>query len=218
MSRSNLSTNSRHSSFMAPPRHWIALALALCLAPACARADEMTLTPDEARRVAARGILIEATLDSTQRRGTVRAAIRIDAPAPVIFRMMTRCEDAMRYVPHMRLCRVRDQAPDNTWQLVEHEIDFGWYAPRIKYVFRAERVADRRIDFRQVSGDFKAYQGSWQLQAAPDGGSTLLLYRAYIDPPGFIPNWLARSSFRREMPQMLTDLRRLCEAQSGRSP
>lgn len=198
---------------MGPPTQRIALALALCLVSACAAwAGETALTPAESQRVAARGIVIKAALDATQRRGTVRAAIRIDAPAHVIFRMMTSCVDAMQYVPHMRLCRVRDQAPDNTWQLVEHEIDFGWYAPRIKYVFRADLVPDRRIDFRQVSGDFKANQGAWELQPAEDGSYTLLLYRAYIDPPAFIPNWLARSSFRREMPQMLTDLRRRCEA------
>lgn len=198
---------------MAPPRQWIGLALALCLAPVCgARAGETALTPAEAQRVAARGIVIRASLDASQRRGTVRAAIRIDASPQVIFRMMTRCEDARRYVPHMRLCRVRDQAPDNSWQLVEHEIDFGWYAPRIKYVFRADLVADRRIDFHQVAGDFKANQGSWELEPAADGSHTLLLYRAYIDPPGYLPNWLVRSSFRREMPQMLSDLRKLCEA------
>lgn len=189
------------------------LALVLCLTAARgARAGEITLTPAEAQRVAAGGIVIRAALDASQRRGTVRAAIRIAASPQVIFRMMTHCEDARRYVPHMRLCRVRDQAPDNSWQLVEHEIDFGWYAPRIKYVFRADLVADRRIDFRQVAGDFKANQGSWELEPDADGSHTLLLYRAYIDPPGYLPNWLVRSSFRREMPQMLSDLRKLCEA------
>jgi len=199
---------------MGPPRQWIALALALCLAPAGgALAGENDLTPAESQRVAARGIVIKATLDASQRRGTVRAAIRIDAPAHVIFEMMTHCEDALRYVPHMRVCRVRDQAPDNTWQLVEHEIDFGWYAPRIKYVFRADLVADRRIDFRQVAGDFKANEGTWEIEPAEDGSHALLLYRAYIDPPGYMPNWLVRSTFRREMPQMLTDLRKRCEAQ-----
>jgi uncharacterized membrane protein len=198
---------------MGPTRHRIAFVLALCLARPCmAVAADPPLTPAESQRVAARGIVIKATLDASQRRGTIRAAIRIDAPAHVIFQQMTRCEDAMRYVPHMRVCRVRDQAPDNTWQLVEHEIDFGWYAPRIKYVFRADLVADRRIDFRQVTGDFKANEGTWELEPSEDGSHTLLLYRAYIDPPGYMPNWLVRSTFRREMPQMLTDLRKRCEA------
>src|SRR5690242_3594801 len=82
MTAANLFRASRHSLFMGPPRQW--MALALVLGPAMAftsLAAEVTLTPAEVQRVAARGIVIKATLDATQRRGTVRAAIRIDAPA-----------------------------------------------------------------------------------------------------------------------------------------
>jgi hypothetical protein len=71
--------------------------------------------------------------------------------------------------------------------------------------------------FRQVSGDFKANEGMWELEPDDTGTRTLLRYRAYIDPPGFVPNWLARSTFKRELPQMLQDLRRLCEAQQAAS-
>ena len=126
---------------MGSTRQWIALQLAL-MAAAAAPAAEITLTPDEQQRVAARGVVIRATLDDSERRGTVRAAIRIDAPPDIVFGQMTRCADALQYVPHMRLCRVREQAPDGSWQLVEQEIDFGWYAPRIRYVFRADLVAE----------------------------------------------------------------------------
>ena len=48
---------------------------------------------------------------------------------------------------------------------------------------------------------------------AADCVRTLLRYRVYIDPPGYVPNWLARSTFKRELPQMLVDLRRYCEAE-----
>ena len=126
---------------------------------------------------------------------------------------MTRCADAVRYVPHLRLCRVRERAADRSWALVEQEIDFGWYAPRLRYVFRADFVTDQSIAFRQVSGDFKANEGVWEFEPAGDGARTLLRYRVYIDPPGYVPNWLARSTFKRELPQMLADLRRFCEAE-----
>jgi uncharacterized membrane protein len=201
-------------------RRWNALVLALCLGfgslfagPARAEGIDFELTPAEDRRIAARQVVIRASLDSSQRRGTVRAAVRIEAPPEVVFQMMIRCGDALKYVPHLRKCRVREQATDGTWQVVEHEIDFGWYAPRVNWAFRAELDAARRITFRQVEGDFRANEGMWQLEPTPDGATTLLLYRAYIDPPGFVPNWLARSTFRRELPQMLTELRRRCEAE-----
>ena len=201
---------------MAPARHWMAYALAWGLACALrASAADFTLTTTELSKVAARQLVIRATLDASQRRGTVRAALQIDAPAEVVFRTMTSCADALQYVPHLRSCRVREHGPGDSWLLVEHEIDFGWYAPRIRWVSRADMIPNRKIDFRQVSGDFKANEGTWELEPSADGSRTLLLYRIYIDPPGYVPNWLARSTFKRELPQMLTGLRRRCETEQG---
>jgi len=194
-------------------KSWISTVAGLVLVGAgSARAADFELTPAETQRVGKHEIVIRANLDGNARRGTVRAAMLIDAPPAVVFEAMTNCTDAVRYVPHLRLCRVRDRAPDASWELVEQEIDFGWYAPRLRYVFRADVVADRSIAFHQVSGDFKANQGIWEFEPAP-GERTLLRYRVYIDPPGYVPNWLARSTFKRELPQMLADLRRHCEAE-----
>jgi ribosome-associated toxin RatA of RatAB toxin-antitoxin module len=175
------------------------------------RADEIPLSDAEARVVARREVLVRATLDANHRRGTVRAAVLIDAPPSVVFHAMTHCADAFEFVPHLKACRVRESAPDASFGVVEHEIDFGWYTPRIRWTFRAEFVRDKSITFRQISGDFKKNEGAWELEAGADGESTLLKYRAAIDPPAFIPNWLARTTYKRELPQMLDDLRQLCE-------
>ena len=194
---------------------WIAAVASLGLAfpGAAARAADFDLTPAEVQRVEKDEIVIRAALDPSARRGTVRAAMLVDAPPSVVFTAMTRCADALKYVPHLRVCRFRERAPDSSWALVEQEIDVGWYAPRIKYVFRADMVTDQSISFHQVSGDFKANEGMWELEPAEGGKRTLLRYRVTIDPPGYVPNWLARSTFKRELPQMLTDLRRFCEAE-----
>jgi len=195
---------------------WIAagLSLGLAVAPG-ARAADFDLTPAETTRIQNDEIVIRAALEANGRRGTVRAAMLIDAPPPVVFEIMTRCADALKYVPHLKLCRIRERAADKSWELVEHEIDLGWYAPRIRYVLRADIVADQSIAFRQVSGDFKANHGMWELEPADSGNRTLLRYRVYLDPPGYVPTWLARATFKRELPQMLTDLRRHCEAEQA---
>jgi len=193
---------------------WMAAVAGLGLAfpGAAARAADFELSPVEVQRIEKDEIVIRASLDASARRGTVRAAMLIDAPPAVVYASMTRCTDAFKYVPHLRVCRFREVAPDSSWALVEQEIDFGWYAPRLRYVFRADLVTDQSISFRQVSGDFKANEGRWELEPA-EVDRTLLRYRVYIDPPGYVPNWLARSTFKRELPQMLTDLRRFCEAE-----
>ena len=178
-------------------------------------AADFELTPAETQRVEQDQIVIRASLDASARRGTVRAAMLVDAPPAVVFAAMTRCTDAVRYIPHLRLCRVREHAVDASWALVEQEIDFGWYAPRLRYVFRADFVPDRSITFHQTTGDFKANEGVWEFEPAAEGARTLVRYRVYIDPPGYVPNWLARSTFKRELPQMLADLRRFCEAEQA---
>lgn len=177
-----------------------------------ARASDFTLTAAEAARVDQGETVIRADLDAAQRSGTVQAALLVSAPPEVVFQAMTRCEDALKYVPHLRHCRVLPPAADDGARLVEHEIDFGWYAPRIRYVFRADVVTDQRIAFRQVSGDFKVNEGVWEFEPRA-GGRTLVRYRVQIDPPAYVPNWLARSTFRRELPKMLGDLRRHCESE-----
>ena len=186
--------------------------LVLALAPGV-RAADFDLTPAESQRIAKNEVVIRANLDASARRGTVRAAMLINAPPAVVYDLMLRCSDAVRYVPHLRLCRIRERSPDRTWQIVEQEIDFGWYAPKLRYVFRADLVAEQAITFRQLSGDFKANEGIWEFEPAGNGAQTLLRYRVYIDPPGYVPNWLARSTFKRELPLMLTELRRYCEAE-----
>jgi hypothetical protein len=40
-----------------------------------------------------------------------------------------------------------------------------------------------------------------------------LRYRVQIDPPGYVPNRVARSTFKRELPAMLAGLKRHCEAE-----
>jgi ribosome-associated toxin RatA of RatAB toxin-antitoxin module len=195
---------------MGSPRWTVALSLALACAAGVPAAD-FELTPDETERVSQGQVVIRASLDASQRRGTVRAAMFIEAPPDVVFEAMTQCADALKYVPHLRTCRLRSQSDDATMRLVEHEIDFGWYAPRLRYVFQADLITDRSIAFRQVSGDFKINEGLWEFE--PSGTGTLLRYRVQIDPPGYVPNWLARSTFKRELPRMLANLKRHCEAE-----
>lgn len=189
---------------------YLGVPLVLMLPVICGAAD-FELTPAEAERLAAGQLVIRASLDAAQRRGTVRAAVLIDAPPEVVYEAMTRCDHAFKYVPHLRACRVRSQSADGSERFVEHEVDFGWYAPRLRYVFRADMVPDRSIAFEQVKGDFKVNRGLWEFE--PAGAGTLLRYRVQIDPPGYVPTWLARSTFKRELPRMLADLRRHCEAE-----
>jgi hypothetical protein len=153
------------------------------------------------------GVLIRPEPAADGRGGAVSAALLVDAPADLVFAALSRCRDALAYMPKLNYCR--DWPADDGSRMVEHEVDFGWYAPRLRYVFRADLEPGRRIVFRQVSGDFRVNEGIWELR--PSGDRTLVLYRARMEAPSFIPGWLARATLTREFPRMLSELRRLCE-------
>ena len=116
--------------------------------------------------------MIRANLDASQRRGTVRAAMRIDAAAgrglpdddPL------RGRDAVRAAPAACAgCATRPPTTAGSWSSTK-SISAGTRRG-VNYVFRADLVADRSIAFRQVSGDFKANEGVWELEPAADGAT-----------------------------------------------
>jgi ribosome-associated toxin RatA of RatAB toxin-antitoxin module len=144
-------------------------------------------------------------------RNEVRAAVRVAASPAILFRIMTDCAEALNFVPHLQHCAVLESSPDRSWQLIEQRLDYGWYAPALDYVIRAEYVADRTVSMRQVRGDFLVNEGRWELEPLADGIHTLLTYQIRAVPPSYVPTWLQRRSLVRELPTMLRILRSRAE-------
>jgi uncharacterized protein YndB with AHSA1/START domain len=186
--------------------------LALAGGAAVPEASE-PFTDEERRQLAQGDVIVLAEVDAARTRGEARAAVRIAAPRERIFRTLTNCEAALGFVPHLKRCRVLERAPDDSWLLVEHVVDYGWYLPRIVYVFRAEHEAFDRIRFRNERGDLEVHEGTWELTPAnEDGGrSTIVTYRVDVVPRFFVPRRLVLSSLKRDLPALMRGLRALCE-------
>jgi uncharacterized protein YndB with AHSA1/START domain len=196
---------------------WLPLLVA-CLATACAHADAWELTAEQRTELAEGGVIVIADVDSSRRSGEVKAAVQINASPEEIFRTLTDCEQAVEFVPHLERCRVLERAPDESWQVVEQDLDYGWYLPRITVVFRAEYEPYRRIRFRQVRGDLKVNEGAWELSSSGDAAeSTIAAYSTRIVPRFYVSHRLMQSSLRRELPELMRALRARCEDVPGES-
>ena len=188
--------------------HEIIAAAMGALLPLAAQAQVSWLdSPETQHRLAAGEVVIRSTLDSSESRGRVSAAVRINAEPDAIWAVMRDCEHAPAFVPGLKHCRRVQSAADGSWELIEHEVKYSWLLPTIRYVFRADYQRSRRVDFRRVSGDLKDQQGVWLLEATPDGSATTVQYQLYLDPGFWVPQALVRHSLRKDLPAVLKALR-----------
>jgi uncharacterized membrane protein len=146
------------------------------------------------------------------------AAVRVAATPEAVFDVLTDCAAAPAWMPHLVECRVLETDAAGTSELVAHRIHYGWFAPRIDYVFRTHLADRRRITFENVSGDLAQNDGVWALEGAADGASTLVTYTVRARPRFYVPQWLYRRAVRAELPDMLRALRQRAEIRSPSRP
>jgi ribosome-associated toxin RatA of RatAB toxin-antitoxin module len=138
-------------------------------------------------------------------KGMIDAAIIINAPAELIWDLMTDCVHAPEFIPGLISCKVLENHGET--EIIEHQVKFSWLVPRLTYVFQAGYEKYRRIDFKRISGGLKELEGSWVLEQIGDGRQTIVLYSVYLDPGFFLPQWLIRMFLQRDLPGLLLALR-----------
>lgn len=175
---------------------------------------DWTLTQPERTRLGEGGVLVDSDVGGERSTGNVRAAVQIRASPERVFRTLTDCAEALRFIPHLRHCAVLESAPDNSWQVVEQQIDYGWFMPHAYYVFRADYERFARIRFSNVRGDFRENRGEWEFQPTPDGKATIVTYRVQVIPRFYVPRWLMRTTVKRDLPDLMRGLRAHAEAGS----
>ena len=153
---------------------------------------------------------LSVTLDPTAQSGSASASVRIHADRSSIWALLTSCASAVRLVPGLAECTVVETAPDHSWQLIRHVVDYSWYVPKLTFVFRADYRYPERISIRRVSGDMRVLEGSWDLQK--DGDFTIAHYSLALAPGFWVPRWLIKAALRHDLPKMLRTLRSLAES------
>jgi uncharacterized protein YndB with AHSA1/START domain len=192
-------------------RAW--LLLCALAAGSGAYADDWALSAQDLARLDQREVLLVPAAERDHADGTFRAAIEIDAPAERVFRTMTDCAEALKFVPHLIHCTVLETALDGSWQTIEHEVGYGWYLPYASYVFRAAYEPFERVRFSGVRGDFRENEGVWELAPRRDGAATVVTYRAQVVAPRFfVPRWMVLASLKHDLPALMQGLRTRCEA------
>jgi ribosome-associated toxin RatA of RatAB toxin-antitoxin module len=176
------------------------------------------LSAVQMERLGTGAILSEGEVAADRAAADIRAAVQIEAPADRVFQTLTDCAQALKFVPHLKRCAVLDTAKDESWQHVEHYVDYGWLAPRANYVFRADYDRFRSIRFSHIRGDFRENRGMWQFLPVKEGRATIAIYQARLEPDFFVPRWMMRSMMKRDLPELMRGLRQRVEGSRPAAP
>jgi ribosome-associated toxin RatA of RatAB toxin-antitoxin module len=180
--------------------------------PCLCRSADWALSPSQLEQLEKGAIVADGDVAKGKTVADIHAAVRINASPEEVFLTLTDCSRALRFVPHLKRCKVLETAPDGSWQNVEQQVDYGWLAPRANYVFHAEYEKFSRIRFSNVRGDFHENRGVWMFRSLDDGRSTLVTYEARIAPAFYVPRWMMRNMLRRDLPDLMRGLRTHAEA------
>jgi uncharacterized protein YndB with AHSA1/START domain len=189
---------------------WLAAELATSAVPS-AWLDE----GDVQRRLADGQVVVRSAVDERDSHARVAAAVTIHAPPQLVWQVLVDCEEAASFIPGLKHCHRIDGAPDDSWEIIEHDFKYSWLTPTIHSVFRIENQPPQRIEFRRLSGDLKDEQGAWQLLSTAGGTSTTVEYQVEIDPGFWIPKAIVRHALRKELPAALQALRTRAEKLSS---
>lgn len=173
-------------------------------------ATAQPLTPDETAALAAGEPAVNVAMDSAVDAARVRAAIDIPAPPATVWSVMTDCAHMMRFVPGLESCRVVEADPQGRWDVREHKINWAWFLPNIRTVFRADYDKPKTIKFRRIGGDLKMSEGQWQLTPRDGGRGTRLLYDSLVAADVPVPNFVVLEAIRTDMAKVLRQLRAEC--------
>src|SRR5690606_34501384 len=137
--------------------------------------------------------------------GVIRAAIDIDAPPEVVWRVMVDCALAPRMVADLKSCRVLDRDPAGRWDVREH-VSRNFPLPQVRSVFRSDYDPPKSVRMKKAGGEMRVLEAEWRL--TPVEGRTLVVYENRVALPFPVPAPFARAALRRAVPKALLALRR----------
>jgi hypothetical protein len=157
---------------------------------------------------------VAVALDALEQSGSANAVVRVHASREVVWALITSCPEALAMFPGLVACNVMQTAPDQSWQLIRHVMNYSWYVPTVAYEIRASYQKPSHVDIERVSGDLRTLRGSWDLQ--DDGDYTIARYKVDLAPGFWVPRWVVQAALRRDLPKMLRSLRSRAESMQAR--
>ncbi len=133
----------------------------------------------------------------------IDASGTVQAPLPVVWRILTGYDRMEEFVPDLSLCRVLSRNGNEV--IIEQfgTARFLFMSRSIHLIVRATEQPMSSIDVDLISGDMKHYEARWELVPVPETGGTRVVYTGRIMPSFYVPGILGTNLIRGDIERMM---------------
>ncbi|MBB3223862.1 SRPBCC family protein [Pseudoduganella umbonata] len=133
----------------------------------------------------------------------IDASGTVQAPLPVVWRILTGYDRMEEFVPDLVSCRVLSRNGNEV--IIEQfgNARFLFMSRSIHLIVRATEQPMSSIDIALISGDMKHYESRWELVPMPETGGTKILYTGRMMPNFYVPGILGTNIIRGDIERMM---------------
>lgn len=128
----------------------------------------------------------------------------VSTPPSAVFNVLTDYDRTTSIFSNVSKCKV--VGSNRSGKLVSFQIAVPGNL-RFNYVLEVKETYPNLIQWRRVSGAFKANEGHWKLEPINNGKSTLVTYSKFVDGGFFFPQFLVNRELRQAMPEVMASLK-----------
>lgn len=133
----------------------------------------------------------------------------IKSPPQQVWQVLTDYNSAPKVFPTLKKCRVLSDC--GTSKRIHYQIHPSGIMTCFEYDLDVREMPHRLIEWRRVSGDFKAVEGFWKLEPADSGRSTIVTYASHVNGGFLLPQALIKRQTRLDFPQVMAALKTTAE-------
>lgn len=154
------------------------------------------------------GLKLEHSEERIGKRTFQVSKIVVNTPPSAVFNVLTDYDRTTRIFSNVRKCKI--VGSNRSGKLVSFQIAVPGNL-RFDYVLEVKETYPNLIEWRRVSGAFKANEGHWKLEPINNGKSTLVTYSKFVDGGFFFPQFLVNREIRQAMPEVMGNLKLAAE-------
>lgn len=137
------------------------------------------------------------------------ASLVVNASPDRVYTVLTDYQNAVRIFPGLKMCQVVES--HGVSKCVSYKIEPGGSLGALEYQVEVRETRPGLIEWHRVGGCLREMEGSWKLEPANGGRSTIVTYAAHVNVGLFIPQFVTNRHVRAGMPGIMNALKTQAE-------